>query len=81
MKAHVYVMLKAGVLDSQGQASKKALAHLGFDNVSSVRQGKFIELELSETNKDKAHAQLDKMCKALLANEVIETYRVELIEA
>ena len=81
MKAHIFVTLKSGVLDSQGQASQKALAHLGFNNVLSVRQGKFIEIELDEQDESNAKQQINAMCQQLLANEVIETYRVEIVEA
>ena len=80
MKAKVHVTLKSGVLDPQGKAVQHALAGLGFDGVEDVRQGKFIELELSETDPAKAEAQADEMCKKLLANTVIENYTVEIVE-
>lgn len=80
MKAKVHVTLKNGVLDPQGKAVQHALAGLGFAGVDSVRQGKFIELELSETDRAKAAAQADEMCKKLLANTVIENYTVEIVE-
>ena len=78
MKARVQVMLKSGVLDPQGKAVETALGSLGFDGVSGVRQGKVIELEVAETDPDKARAELEKMCEKLLANTVIETYAIEL---
>ena len=78
MKAKVYVTLKNGVLDPQGKAIAGALHGLGFSDVEDVRQGKFIELEVAETDTDKAKAQIDEMCRKLLANTVIENYRIEL---
>lgn len=79
MKARVHITLKNGVLDPQGKAVQNALSGLGFDGVKDVRQGKFIEIELAETNKDAARASVEQMCKTLLANTVIENYQVELI--
>lgn len=79
MKARVHVMLKTGVLDPQGEAVRHALASLGFSGIDTVRQGKVIELELSETDPVKAEAEVAKMCEALLANTVIERYDVELV--
>lgn len=79
MKARVHIMLKDGVLDPQGEAVRHALGSLGFDGVSGVRQGKVIELELSETDAAKAEAEVARMCEALLANTVIERYDVELV--
>ena len=78
MKAKIHVTLKQGVLDPQGKAVQHALGSLGFDGVEDVRQGKFIELELSETDPSKARASLEEMCKQLLANTVIENYSIEL---
>lgn len=78
MKARVHVTLKNGVLDPQGKAIRHSLGSLGFDGVDKVRQGKFIELELAETDKDKAMATVDEMCRKLLANTVIENYSIEL---
>lgn len=71
-------MLKQGVLDPQGEAVRHALGTLGFDGVKKVRQGKVIELELSETDEAKARVELEQMCEKLLANTVIESYQVEL---
>ncbi len=79
MKARVTVMLKTGVLDPQGEAVRHALGSLGFQGVSGVRQGKVIELDLAETDAAKAEADVKAMCEKLLANTVIESYRVELI--
>ncbi|MBC7986835.1 MAG: phosphoribosylformylglycinamidine synthase subunit PurS [Sphingomonadaceae bacterium] len=74
MKARVFVTLKGGVLDPQGKAIHHALDSLGFSGVSDVRQGKLIELELDDAVSD---ADLDAMCRKLLANTVIENYRIE----
>lgn len=79
MKASVYITLKPGVLDPQGQATAATLARLGFSEVSGVRIGKYIELELETTDRAEAEARLEKMCQRLLANTVIEDYRVELL--
>ncbi len=79
MKARVQIMLKDGVLDPQGEAVRHALGTLGFEGVEGVRQGKVIELDLSETDAAKAEAQAKDMCEKLLANTVIESYRVEIV--
>ena len=76
MKARIFVTLKAGVLDPQGQAIQGALGALGFDGVASVRQGKVFDIELAD-GRD-AEARLRDMCAKLLANTVIEDYRVEI---
>ena len=78
MKAKVHVTLKRGVLDPQGKAIAHALNSLGFPEVRDARQGKVIELDLGDTPADQADARIDAMCRALLANTVIEDYRVEL---
>lgn len=78
MKACVTVTLKTGVLDPQGKAIAHALGSLGVEGVDDVRQGKFIEVELAETDPERARATLERMCKELLANPVIENYRYEL---
>ncbi len=80
MKARVHVTLKPGVLDPQGKAIAQALGSLGFAGVNQVRQGKFIELELDETDPGRARGQVESMCDKLLANTVIEDYAVELGE-
>lgn len=81
MKAKVHVTLKNGVLDPQGKAVQHALGALGFSGVDDVRQGKFIELELSETDADAARQHVTDMCEKLLANTVIENYEIEIAEA
>ncbi|GAC1339270.1 MAG: phosphoribosylformylglycinamidine synthase subunit PurS [Acetobacteraceae bacterium] len=78
MKATVTVMLKHGVLDPQGKAIGHALQTLGFDGVGEVRAGKVIELELHEADPARAHAVAEDMAKRLLANTVIESFRVEI---
>ncbi len=77
MKARVTVMLKAGVLDVQGEAVRHALGTLGFEGVNGVRQGKVIELDLDET--ENAEEAVKAMCEKLLANTVIESYRIEIL--
>lgn len=79
MKARVTVMLKSGVLDPQGEAVRHALGSLGFVGVTGVRQGKVIELDLEETDAARAETAVKAMCDKLLANTVIESYRVELL--
>lgn len=79
MKARVHVSLKPGVLDPQGAAVAHALGTLGFEGVKGVRQGKVLDLELEATDPEAARAQVDAMCRQLLANTVIETWRVEII--
>lgn len=78
MKATVHITLKSGVLDPQGKAIGNALHNLGFNDVESVRVGKFIEVEVKETDKSKAEQKLKSMCDQLLANTVIENYRIEV---
>ena len=77
MKAKITITLKKGVLDPQGKAIEGALGSLGFAGVGNVRQGKFIELEIAETNESKARAEVRSMCEKLLANTVIENYSIE----
>lgn len=78
MKARVHVSLKTGVLDPQGEAIRHALGSLGFEGVEGVRQGKLIEIELAQTDPAAAEAEVKKMCEALLANPVIESYAIEI---
>ena len=78
MKARVFVTLKNGVLDPQGKAIGHALNGLGFSSVGEVRQGKVIDLELTERDEAKARSSLKEMCEKLLANTVIEKYEIEL---
>jgi phosphoribosylformylglycinamidine synthase PurS subunit len=80
VKAKVHITLKTGVLDPQGKAVQHALGSLGFPGVNDVRQGKYIELDLTETDPAKAKAAVEQMCKGLLANTVIENYAIELAE-
>jgi len=79
MKARVTVMLKSGVLDPQGEAVRHALGSLGFQGVNGVRQGKVIELDLATTDVATAETEVKAMCDKLLANTVIEGYRVEIL--
>ena len=79
MKARVTITLKPGVLDPQGKAIEGALAHLGFDNVASARQGKVIDLELNASDEKAAHDEVQRMCEALLANTVVERYDIAII--
>jgi phosphoribosylformylglycinamidine synthase len=78
MKARIRITLKNGVLDPQGKAIQNALSALGISGVDDVRQGKYIEVELAETSEDAAKATIERMCKDLLANSVIENYAYEL---
>ena len=80
MKARVHITLKQGVLDPQGKAIANALQHLGFSGVGGVRQGKFIELDLKDTDKAAAEKTVRTMCERLLANTVIEDYAVEVVQ-
>mgnify|MGYP000352993512 CR=1 FL=1 len=79
MKARIQITLKNGVLDPQGKAIEGALGSLGFDGIGDVRQGKLIEVTLAETDEAKAREQVDRMCRELLANTVIENYSYELV--
>ncbi|MHB1845538.1 MAG: phosphoribosylformylglycinamidine synthase subunit PurS [Deltaproteobacteria bacterium] len=78
MLAKVFVTLKPGVLDPQGKAISASLASLGFSGVTDVRLGKYLELRLAESDPARARAEVERMCEKLLANTVIESYRVEL---
>ncbi len=78
MKARIKVTLKNGVLDPQGKAIGHALGALGFEGVEDVRQGKYIEVELDETDRANAEKTVERMCQQLLANTVIENYSFEL---
>ncbi len=78
MKAKIHVTLKQGILDPQGKAIEHALDSLGFKNASNVRVGKYMELDLKETDKAKAEVTVKSMCDKLLANTIIEEYRYEL---
>ncbi len=76
MKIKVVVTLKNGVLDPQGKAIQQTLNGMNFDKVSDVRQGKFFEIEVKENDESKAKSLVDEMCKKLLANLVIEDYKI-----
>ena len=80
MKARVTISLKNGVLDPQGKAIEHALHGLGFDQASDVRQGKIIEFDLGSISADEAPDEVDRMCRQLLANTVIENYSIELLD-
>jgi len=79
VKAKVHVTLKQGILDPQGKAIEHALDSLGFKNAANVRVGKYMELDVNETDKARAEAQIRQMCEKLLANTIIEEYRYELV--
>jgi phosphoribosylformylglycinamidine synthase subunit PurS len=81
MKARIRITLKNGVLDPQGKAIQNALAALGIAGVEDVRQGKYIEVVLAETSENAAKETIERMCKDLLANSVIENYAYELQRA
>lgn len=78
MRMRVTIMLKEGVLDPQGEAIRAALGTMGFSGVTGVRQGKVIELDLATDDPVAAEAEAAEMCRRLLANTVIESYRVEI---
>lgn len=81
MKAKVYVTLKAGVLDPQGKAIKQSVALLGFAGVEDVRQGKYFEIELTNgEGANEAHVHVERLAREVLANPVIEDYRIEISE-
>jgi len=79
MKARVYVTLKPSVFDPQGSVVANALSSLGYDDVKDVRQGKFFEVELESGDAATAKARVTEMADKLLANPVIESYRVEIL--
>ncbi len=76
MKISVTVTLKRDVLDPQGKTIKKALESMSFKNVNDVRQGKYFEIDIDEKNQKKAEEKTEEMCKKLLANLVIENYKI-----
>ena len=76
MKFKVIVTIKNGVLDPQGKAIQKTLNGMSFSNIEEIRQGKFFEITVNENNEAKAKEQVDEMCKKLLANLVIEDYKI-----
>ena len=79
MKFSVKVILKKDVLDPQGKVVKNTLQGLGMDNLKSVRQGKYFEIEVNDTDQEKAKGKVDEMCKKLLANLIIEDYKINII--
>jgi|TARA_B100001971_G_C18166945_1_gene524766 phosphoribosylformylglycinamidine synthase len=76
MKIKVIITLKNGVLDPQGKAIQQTLNGMNFKNISEVRQGKFFDIEINEADENKAKSQIDEVCKKLLANLVIEDYKI-----
>ena len=80
MKARIHITLKTGVLDPQGKAIQNALGSLGFSGIGDVRQGKLIEVDLGGRDAAAARVDVDRMCRELLANLVIENYSFELVD-
>ena len=78
MLAKIYITLKKDVLDPQGSVIANSLKSLGFNNIEDVRQGKYIEIKLNSENERSANKQINEMCEKLLANLVIEDYKVEI---
>ena len=76
MKIKVIVTLKNGVLDPQGKAIQQTLNGMGFSEINEVRQGKYFDIDVSEADENKAKSKVDEMCKKLLANLVIEDYKI-----
>ena len=76
MKIEIIVTLKSGVLDPQGKAIQQTLTGMGFNDVKEVRQGKYFDIETNESDEAKAKKNVDEMCKKLLANLVIEDYKI-----
>ena len=81
MKAKIYITLKDGIHDPQGQAVQQSLHMLGFDAVQDVRMGKFLEVELRGMDKESGQIQINSMCQKLLANMVIEDFRYEFVDS
>ena len=78
MKVSTIITLKKEVLDPQGKVIKSALDGMGFNNINEIRQGKYFEIELNETNKEKAKITIEEICKKLLSNTIIENYTINL---
>ena len=78
MKISVIITLKKDVLDPQGKVVSKTLQNMGYNSIANVRQGKYFEIELKETNEEKAKKIADEICKKLLTNTVIEDYKIYL---
>jgi len=79
-KAHIYITLKKTVMDAQGQTVQKALHNLGYEKVENLRIGKYLEMDLNGSDPQAAQRQVEEMCQKLLANPIIEEFRVELEE-
>ena len=79
VKAKIHIMLKSGILDPQGRTIQQSLGTLGFANVQDVQVGKYIEIELTDSDQSTAEEQVKAMCQKLLANTVIENYSYELV--
>jgi phosphoribosylformylglycinamidine synthase PurS subunit len=81
MRVRIYITLKKGVLDTQGKAIEGSLVkNLGFDQISGVRQGKLVELDIAETDQNKLEKIIDEICDKLLVNKIMENYSFEVIE-
>lgn len=80
MKAKIYITLKEGIHDPQGRAVLQSLQTLGFTTAKDIRVGKFLEVELQDTEKESAESNIKSMCQKLLANTVIEDFRYEIVE-
>ena len=80
MKAKICITLKPGLLDAQGKTIKTALEHLNFKGVQEVRVGKYLEIELNGKSAASAKKDVERMCQKLLANPIVETYRIELVQ-
>ncbi len=78
MKISVIVTLKKEVLDPQGKVVSQTIKNMGYENITNIRQGKYFEIELNETDKDKAKIKIEEVCKKLLANIVVEDYKIVL---
>ena len=78
MKISAIVTLKKEVLDPQGKVVNQTLKNMGYQNITNVRQGKYFEIEINESHKEKAKNDIDEICKKLLANMVIEDYKIDL---
>ena len=78
MKARIVITPKKAVLDPQGKTVQNALAHMGYTDIGAVRVGKYLEIELTGTDKDAARKQIDAACHKILSNPVIEDYRFEI---
>jgi len=78
MKAKIIITPKKAVLDPQGKTVRNALEHMGYDGITAVHVGKYLEIELTGADRERARAQLDEACHKFLSNPVIEDYRLEL---